>query len=316
MQSSLQPVTVDEPSGIVFDVQRFSIHDGPGIRSTVFLKGCPLRCTWCQNPESQEKSPQMLIDPSKCGGCGRCIEVCPEEANELVGSCIKFDREKCILCGKCVTACPNEVRRISGKTMTVSQVVEEVLRDRKFYETSGGGVTISGGEVTFQADFAEAILRECKKSGLHTAIETCGYTRWHVLEQVLQYVDYVLYDIKQVNDTRHRSGTGVSNELILENAVRTAKLKPVKVRVPLIPGFNDSKQDVREIASFVATLGEDVELELLAYNPLGEGKHERLGMARVEHKQVQSDEYLAELRALAEIELRKRRLQVLPGDLS
>ncbi len=297
-------------SGIVFDIQRYSIHDGPGIRTTVFLKGCPLKCVWCQNPESQNRAPELLLNRTLCAGCGQCIPVCSVGANSLLERRSQVDRAKCIRCGICVTTCPNQARRMSGKSMTVDEVLKKVKKDLKFYETSGGGITLSGGEATFQPDFALAILKKSKELMIHTALETCGYASWRVLEELLLYVDLVLYDIKHWDSERHQRGTGVSNQIILENAKRIAELKPMKVRVPLIPGFNDSEHDIRSIASFVGSLPNQIEMELLAYNPLGEGKYERLGKGEKEHKEVQKEAYVDSLRGVAELELQKSRLRL------
>lgn len=301
---------MEDISGIVFNIQRYSIHDGPGIRTTVFLKGCPMSCLWCQNPESQSSEPEIMINRNLCTVCGRCVSECENGANSLSEECSVTDRTKCICCGRCVEICPNEARKLSGTEMTVGEIVGVVLKDLKFYETSGGGVTLSGGEPTFQPEFALTILEACKKSGLHTAIETCGYTSWEVLERFLECTDLVLFDIKHMDNEAHKEGTGISNEKILENAAKVAKVKAMRVRVPLIPDFNDSEQDVRKIAAFAATLPNEVEIDLLAYNPLGEGKYESLGRGIVEHKEVQDEEYVENLREVARRELMKRRLKV------
>lgn len=303
-------VEITKPAGIVFDIQRYSIHDGPGIRTTVFLKGCPLRCFWCQNPESQNKEPELLLNRTLCIGCGQCVPVCAVGANSLLERLSQIDRSKCVRCGTCVKTCPNQARRMSGKSMTVDEVLKEVKKDLKFYETSGGGITLSGGEATFQPDFALAILKKSRELNIHTALETCGYASWKVLEELLSYVDLVLYDIKHWDSERHQRGTGVSNEIIFENARRVAELKPMKARVPLIPGFNDSEHDIRSIASFVGSLPNQIEMELLAYNPLGEGKYERLGKGEKEHREVQEETYINDLRGVAETELQKSRLHL------
>ena len=297
-------------SGVVFNIQRYSIHDGPGIRTTVFLKGCPLSCTWCQNPESQSRDPEIMINKNLCTVCGRCVSECENDAISLSEECSVTDRAKCLCCGQCVEICLNDARKLSGTMMTVGEVVKEVLKDQKFFKSSGGGVTISGGEATFQPEFAIAILRECKKSGLHTAIETCGYTSWEVLERFFECTDLVLFDIKHIDNEAHKKGTGMSNEKILENAAKMANIKAIRIRVPLIPGFNDSEQDIRMIAAYTATLPNEVEVDLLAYNPLGEGKFESLGKGSVEHKEVQDEEHIKNLREMVKSEIMKGRLKM------
>ncbi|HEX2965166.1 MAG TPA: glycyl-radical enzyme activating protein [Syntrophorhabdaceae bacterium] len=303
-------VEADTVKGIVFDIQRYSIHDGPGIRTTVFLKGCPLRCLWCQNPESQVLEPEILLNNALCSGCGQCVAVCAAAANSLSGTHSQIDRTACLKCGTCVAACPNQARRLSGKQMSVGEVLNTVKKDLKFYETSGGGITLSGGEATFQHDFALALLKKSRELKIHTTLETCGYASWNILEELLPYIDLVLYDIKHWDPERHQRGTGVSNQVIIENAKRIAELKPMKVRVPLIPLFNDSEHDIRSIASFVGSLPNQIEMELLAYNPLGEGKYERLGKGEKEHKETQEQTYIDGLRGIAESELRKSRLHL------
>ena len=310
MQNNEKNTAAGETSGVVFDIQRYSIHDGPGIRTTVFLKGCPLRCVWCQNPESQGREPELLLNKNLCAGCGRCIAGCSAGANSLSGNRADVDREKCLRCGVCVEICPNQARRIAGRSLTVSEVMKEVLKDRKFYETSGGGITLSGGEATYQPEFASALFRKSKEVAIHTALETCGYASWNVFERVLEHTDFVLYDIKHWDSGRHQRGTGFGNEIILENARRIAESKPMKVRVPLIPGFNDSEHDIRSIATFVASLPNQIEMELLTYNPLGEGKYERLGKGQKEHKEVQNAAYIETLRDIANAELKKSRFHV------
>jgi pyruvate formate lyase activating enzyme len=301
---------MEDISGVVFNIQRYSIHDGPGIRTTVFLKGCPLSCLWCQNPESQSREPEIMINRNLCTVCGHCVSECENGAISLLKECSVTDRMKCLCCGRCVEVCPNEARKLTGTEMTVGEVVKEVMKDLDFYESSGGGVTLSGGEATFQPEFALAILRACKNSGMHTAIETCGYTSWEVLDRFLECTDLVLFDIKHMDDAVHKEGTGISNEKILENAAKMAKVKSMLVRVPLIPGYNDSEQAVRQIAVFVASLPNNVEVDLLAYNPLGEGKYESLGKGTIEHKEVQDEEYIEHLRGVVNKELMKGRLKV------
>ncbi len=282
--------------GIVFDIQRYSIHDGPGIRTTVFLKGCPLRCFWCQNPESQSKRLEVFLDKSKCTRCGKCVAVCSSGASTFGAESSVIDRSVCTGCGKCVEACPNRARRLVGKSMTTEEVMREVLRDVKFYNNAGGGVTLSGGEPTAQPAFAVSILKSSKESGLHTAIETCGYTRWSTMEKLLEYTDLVLYDIKHLDLAKHRTGTGKpNNPFILENAKKIASLKPMRVRVPLIPGFNDSSEDIRAIISFVKKELGSVEIDLLPYNYLAEGKYDMLDVPYV-RLQAKDEAYVQGLR--------------------
>lgn len=283
--------------GIVFNIQRFSTHDGPGIRTTVFLKGCPLRCFWCQNPESQSIKPTLMINDSACTGCGRCIEKCSVGGNRIwEDGLVRVDRSLCTACGRCTEACFNDARFISGEEMEVAEVMDVVLRDKAMYSNSGGGMTLSGGEVTVQPEFSRQLLKMAKEEGIHTAIETCGFVKWDVLESLLEYADYVMYDIKSVFPDKHKEGTGVDNALILENAKKTAEFRPCLFRMPLIPGFNDAPEDVRALAKYVKEeLGLTANhIELLAYNNLGEEKYLRMGKDGAAPKmRRQSDEYLA-----------------------
>ena len=262
--------------GIVFNIQRYSIHDGPGIRTTVFLKGCPLRCFWCQNPESQDLNSQILLDRKKCTLCGNCVAICPTKAIRLSDGKLTIDKKACKGCGKCVEVCPNEARRLVGKLTTVDEVMHHVLRDVKFYENSGGGVTLSGGEPTAQPGFALAILKRCKEGGLHTALDTCGYAPWTTMKKLLDHVDLVLYDLKHMDPKKHIEATGKDNRLILRNVTKIADHKPLRIRVPLIPGFNDSPEEIRAIARFVKKELDSVPIDLLPYNKLGESKYDLL----------------------------------------
>lgn len=288
--------------GNIFNIQRYSVHDGPGIRSTVFFKGCPLRCFWCQNPESQTVKTELFWNKSLCTGCGRCISACPRCGISVKDGRIVQDWDACIKCGSCVAACPNKARSTRGYSITAGEVVDELLRDRRMYTQSGGGITLSGGEVTMQPDFAVSILKLCKGNWLHTAIETCGYKSWDKLEKILEYTDFVMYDIKCVDDARHKEGTGVSNRLILENAAKIAAMKPVLFRMPLIPGYNDSDEDVKEFSALVkGTFGLSAEnMELLKYNTMGEEKYSHMGCPEddVPRYQSQSEERFAYLKSL------------------
>ncbi|MCT4534180.1 glycyl-radical enzyme activating protein [Halodesulfovibrio sp.] len=266
-------------TGTVFDIQRFSVHDGNGIRTLVFLKGCPLHCMWCQNPESMSPKPELMRLPHLCIGCGKCIEKCPENVFSIdsEGAFI-VERDKCTYCGECVAHCYAGAMTIVGRYMTVDDVMEEVERDRHFYETSGGGVTFSGGEPTMQAEFLLECLCEAHRRGLHTAIETCAMVRSDVFERILEHTDLVLTDIKHMDSAQHKRLTGASNELVLRNISNAAAMgKKLRIRVPLIPGCNDSVENIEATAKFVSSLGSNVEsLDILPYHRLGEPKWEQL----------------------------------------
>jgi pyruvate formate lyase activating enzyme len=289
---------VAENEGIIFNIQRYSIHDGPGIRTTVFLKGCPLICFWCQNPESQNRKPEILLTRESCTGCGLCTTVCPNKANSIVGAVSTIFRKKCTGCGKCIEVCPNEARTIVGKPTTVDKVVSEVLKDKKFYANSGGGVTLSGGEPTAQPFFALAILRKCKENGLHTTIETCGYAPWSNMQEILSYTDLFLYDIKCIDPAKHKKATGKDNDLILSNVKKIAQHKPVIIRVPLIPNFNADITTISEIAKFVKKELGLTGIDLLTYNKFGESKYERLGQTPVTLPEM-DEELISKLRSAA-----------------
>ena len=282
--------------GTVFNIQRYSIHDGPGIRTTVFLKGCPLRCFWCQNPESQAIRPEVFLDKSKCSLCGRCVAICPTGAASLLGESSTIDRSICVGCGKCAEVCPNEARRLIGRRMTVDEVMRQILKDVRFYENSGGGVTLSGGEPLAQPHFCFNILRKCKEEGFHTLLDTCGLAPWSNLREILIYTDLVLFDIKHMDPAKHIFGAGESNASILENAKRVAQLKPMRVRIPLIPSFNDSPEDIIAIAGFVKSrLGISVDIDLLPYNDMAGKKYEMLDRPYTPAK-TQNDNYVQSLR--------------------
>jgi pyruvate formate lyase activating enzyme len=270
---------MNSTKGIIFNIQRFSIHDGPGIRTTVFMNGCPLRCFWCQNPESQTLRPEIFFDAEKCKGCGKCVQACPEGAVEISEGRSKTNRGLCKGIGKCAEVCPNEARNLIGREAKLEEVFKEVAADAIFYQESEGGVTLSGGEPLTQPQFAMSLLKLCKEAGIHTVIETCGYGRWETVRQILNYVDLVLYDFKHMDPVEHEKGTGVSNELILENSKKIYHelFVPILARVPIIPGYNDSVMNIEATAKFIATeLGSSIKVHLLPYHRLGETKYERL----------------------------------------
>lgn len=250
----------------IFDIQRNSFVDGPGIRTTVFFKGCNLRCAWCHNPESQNPKTELLFYKNKCTMCGKCKEKCE---NNL---------EFCTLCGKCALYCPHDAREICGREYTTQEVAKEILKDKIFYENSGGGVTFSGGECMLQIDFLEEILGECKTQGIHTAIDTAGHIPYSSFERILPYTDLFLYDIKCMDSETHKRYTGVSNELILANLARLLKSgAPIWVRIPIINGVNDTIEEMLKIRSFFEENGFPERIELLPYHAMGEHKYGALG---------------------------------------
>jgi pyruvate formate lyase activating enzyme len=262
--------------GKIFNIQDYSVHDGPGIRTVVFFKGCPLSCLWCSNPESQSLEVEVGIVRNLCKRCLKCLEECPVDAVYTdAQSEVQIDRKKCIKCGRCETVCPHNARKVYGREVTVDEVVAELMRSAPFFIRSEGGATVSGGEPTLQWRFLNGVLVKCKEKYISTAIETCGYIRdREVLEAVLPNVDLFLYDIKCIDDDRHRTYTGVSNDIILENARFISSMdKEIIVRVPVIPAFNDSVEEMERIASFFSELGSAREVNLLPYHELGKTKY-------------------------------------------
>jgi pyruvate formate lyase activating enzyme len=275
---------------VVFNIQRFSLHDGPGIRTTVFLKGCSMRCFWCHNPEGQHPEPELRYFPERCIACGQCVIACPNHAHEMHDGAHVFLREECDLSGKCVETCYSRALQMEGRTMTVDQVMEEILADCSFYESSGGGVTLSGGEPALNRDFALEILERCKVHQLHTAVETCGEVAWASLEALLPFTDLIMMDIKHLDSGKHQLATGQPNDRILSNARQLAlNGKTIIFRTPVVPSVNDTELEIEQIAIFVRDLielrkinaqteGGEIRYELLAFHKLAAGKYPSLGL--------------------------------------
>ena len=265
-----------EKEGVVFDIQRYSIHDGPGIRTIVFLKGCPLACQWCCNPESQDPKPSVMFSKSSCVKCGKCIQACPNGAISPNNPGL-IDRSRCTGCGACAEVCLPGALTMKGRSMTVWQVMQELQKDATNYRRSGGGVTLSGGEPLVQSEFALELLKACKEKGWSTAMETTGHAPKEVVERVMPYVDHALVDIKAVDPKVHESRTGVTNRLILENAIRISMLTSTVVRVPLISGLNADKESIEAIGKFAKLMPGVNTVHLLPYHTYGENKYELLG---------------------------------------
>ena len=269
-----------ETQGTVFNIQRYSIHDGPGIRTIVFLKGCPLSCRWCSNPESQTRAAEMIFNQMDCTGCGRCVSACNIGAISMENP-QRIDRSICTGCGKCQSACIYEALEQKGEQMTVAQVMEQLKKDSSYYRRSGGGITLSGGEPLVQSEFAAQLLKACQAQGWHTAVETTVFAPEEAIRKVFPYVDLALIDIKSTNDRQHREYTGCSNEIILKNAVLAAELTKVTVRIPVIPGFNtdpgDPAGEIRKICGYAKSLNNVDMIHLLPYHTYGENKYQLTG---------------------------------------
>jgi len=284
-------------TGIVFDIRKYSIHDGPGIRTTVFFKGCPLSCWWCHNPESQSTAVEMIFRENRCIACEACLAACEQGAITWNGNGPVTDSEKCRRCGACAAVCYAEARQQVGRELTVEQVMAEIERDIAFYDESGGGVTMSGGEPLLQRDFLSALLQACREKEIHTALDTSGFAAWETIERIRGYVDLFLYDLKLIDDARHRQFTGVSNALILKNLQALSQRRhAIRLRVPVIPGINADDESVRQIGAFAAALPHLNGVDLLPYHAIGLDKYTRINRVyKLSETRSPSDERLAEI---------------------
>lgn len=267
----------EETKGIVSDIKRFAVHDGDGIRTTVFFKGCPLKCIWCHNPESIDSRPRLAYYPHKCLGCGECAAVCPSGAQMVTEKGHEFRRGACLACGRCEEVCPGGALKFYGRAVTVEELLPRLLEDRDFYETSGGGVTLSGGECLSQAPFCAELLRALKENGIRTAVDTCGYAPKEAFDLVLPYTDVFLYDIKAIDEEVHRRCTGRGNRRILENLRRLDRSgKGIEIRFPFVPGFNDGETE--RIREFLKTLNRRYRVRVLPYHNFAGSKYAALDL--------------------------------------
>lgn len=276
----------------IFNIQKFSIHDGPGIRTTVFFKGCPLQCIWCHNPESQNLGKEILYDKNKCTLCGSCIKICQNNAIELKDNDLEINMDKCTFCGDCTVCCINSAKQIAGKEYTVDEVMKEVLKDRVFYKNSKGGVTLSGGEPLIYAAFVEELLMELKKENIHTAVDTCGAVDFKVLERISEYTDLFLYDIKSTDEEKHILYTGVSNKNIINNLINLSKIhNNINLRLPIIEGINADENHIFEILKLIKNTNIK-KINLLPYHDIAMHKYEKLGRKYYEYMKRPADEKL------------------------
>ncbi|WP_460276998.1 glycerol dehydratase activator DhaB2 [Clostridium sp. CTA-5] len=287
--------------GVIFNIQKFSLHDGPGIRTIVFFKGCPMSCLWCSNPESQDIAPQIMFNKNLCTKCGRCKSQCESLAINIDSS-YRINEDKCTLCSKCVENCLNGALVMEGKECSTDQIIEELKKDSVHYRRSKGGITLSGGEVLLQPDFAVELLKKCKAYGWHTAIETAMYVNSEAVKKVLPYIDLAMIDIKSMNSEIHKKFTGVDNKIILNNIKLSDEIsKEIIIRVPVIEGFNADFESIREIAEFSKTLKKLKRIDLLPYHNYGESKYEAIGKEYLlKELKTPSEEKMRELKSLVE----------------
>ena len=280
--------------GYVTNIARGSVHDGPGIRTVVYFKGCALRCRWCHNPETLSAKAEILYTETKCIHCGRCISVCPT-CHTIREDAMVFLRDNCKLCGKCVEVCPSGALTLCGKQMTIDEVMKEVRKDMAYYTQSGGGVTLSGGECMLQPDFCEALLAQCKEENIHTALETALFAPWKQIQKTVPFCDFYFADFKIADSERHRQYTGQDNALIYENLKKLVGCAPgkVTVRIPLIPGVNDGDGDIADFARKLLPIADSLAgVEVLRYNTLAESKYMQIGRTYTDFGETQTDDFL------------------------
>ena len=264
-------------TGEIFDVKRFAVHDGDGIRTTVFFKGCPLRCKWCHNPEGLSTTPVLYYNAERCIGCGVCSAVCQSGAHKMESGKHSYERDLCTLCGTCEIVCPQKALKLYGKTTTIDALLPILTEDREFFLVSGGGITLSGGEPLLQSNFCAALLEKLKYENIHTAVDTCGAVDFTAVEHVMPYTDVFLYDVKAIDESVHIACTGASNRQILDNLQHLGKLNmPVEIRIPLVPGMNDD--ELPAIAAFLSTVSSVVKVRILSYHPYAAGKYRGMGI--------------------------------------
>jgi pyruvate formate lyase activating enzyme len=279
-----------------------TVHNGPGIRTLIQFKGCPLRCLWCSTPESQAGNPEIAVYPSRCIHCNTCLEVCPHNAVHLSTTTLRIDRETCVICGRCAAVCNSGALQVIGKLMTVAEIVKEAKKDEIVFKHSSGGVTLSGGEPLLEIDFTLALLQSLSENRIDAGIDTCGYIPSGDIEMTLPYISFFLWDIKIMDEQRHIEFTGVSNKLILENLIMVSKRKvPVYIRIPVIPGYNDNKENIRATCKFAQSLESLVEIDLLPLHHLGESRYASLdkaypvkGIALIVDKRMQELQHIVE----------------------
>ena len=288
-------------NSLLFDIQKFCIHDGPGIRTNIFFKGCSLKCSWCANPESQSFKPELFVNNAKCIGCGNCMKTCPNHAFSEKNGKQVFDREKCLVCGKCTRTCHAGARKLYGKEYTIEEIIKEAEKDEVFYENSGGGITFSGGEPALWPDHVGEIAEYFYKKGISTAIETCGYAPWKNYERFIEYISLVMFDIKIWDARKHERYCGASNDLIFENLKKISEIADTMIRIPIIPSVNDSENELHSVAEYLKSFETINRIHLLAYHNYALGKYEGLDKAyELDNVEPPSQEHMKKIKELFE----------------